>query len=94
MLLTNAPTYLDQCRDPDALRIDLEELEALEGPALLTFGDRRPPLFRRIVELVAAAIPGAMTAPLPGAAHDPQVTHRNLYARLIEDFICRMAVRP
>ncbi len=41
----------------------------------LTHGDRRPPLFRRIVEMVAAAMPGARSEPIPGTAHDPQVTH-------------------
>ena len=87
LLLSNALTYLDQCRDPDALGIEIEDLGAFGGPALLTYGDRRPPLFRRIVEMVVAALPGARTEAIPGAAHDPQVTHPDPFARLIGSFI-------
>jgi pimeloyl-ACP methyl ester carboxylesterase len=87
LLLSNAPTYLDQCRDPDALGIDTEDLDAFGGPALLTYGNRRPPLFRRIVEMVVAALPGARSEAIPGATHDPQVTHPGPYAQLIESHL-------
>jgi pimeloyl-ACP methyl ester carboxylesterase len=93
LLLSNALTYLDQCRDPDALGIDTEDLAAFDGPALLTYGNRRPPLFRRIVEMVVAAMPGARTEAIPGATHDPQVTHPGPYARLIEGFAREMVAR-
>jgi pimeloyl-ACP methyl ester carboxylesterase len=84
--LANAATYLDQCGDPEALGIDLESLRAFSGPALVTYGDRRPPFFKRIVEMVVAALPGAVAEELPGTAHDPQVTHPDLYARVLRDF--------
>src|SRR4051794_34029854 len=86
LLLANAPTYLDQCRDPEALGVDLGELAAFAGPALLTHGDRRPPFFKRIVEMVVAAMPGARSEAIPGSAHDPQTTHPGIYARRIEGF--------
>jgi pimeloyl-ACP methyl ester carboxylesterase len=85
-LLSNALTYLDQCRDPDALGIEIEDLAGFGGPALLTHGDRRAPLFKRIVEMIVAVMPGARSELIPGAAHDPQVTHPGSYAHLIEDF--------
>jgi pimeloyl-ACP methyl ester carboxylesterase len=93
LLLSNAPTYLDQCRDPDALGIDTEDLDAFGGPALLTYGNRRPPLFRRIVEMVVAAMPGARSEAIPGATHDPQVTHPGPYAQLIESHITATVAR-
>jgi pimeloyl-ACP methyl ester carboxylesterase len=93
LLLSNASTYLDQGRDPDALGIDTEDLAAFGGLALLTFGNRRPPLFRRIVEMVVAAMPGARSEAIPGATHDPQVTHPGPYARLIEGFVQAMVAR-
>jgi pimeloyl-ACP methyl ester carboxylesterase len=83
-LLANALTYLDQCSDPDALDIDLGTLDAFDGHALVTYGDIRPPFFKRIVDLVVAVMPGASAEPLPGTAHDPQVTHPDSYARAIE----------
>jgi pimeloyl-ACP methyl ester carboxylesterase len=83
-LLANAPTYLDQCHDPDALGIELESLRAFPGPALVTFGDRRPPMFRRIAELVIEAMPGAHGRLIPGTAHDPQITHPVAYVEALE----------
>lgn len=90
-LLANALTYRDQCRDPEALEIELEGLAAFGGPALVTYGDLRPPLFRRIVELIVAVMPGARAQLIPGTAHDPQVTHPDSYARAVEAFT---AVQP
>lgn len=93
LLLSNAFTYLDQCRDPDAFGIETEDLAAFGGPALFTHGDRRPPLFRRIVEMVVAVMPEARSEAIPGAAHDPQVTHPGPYAQLIEGFVRGMVAR-
>jgi pimeloyl-ACP methyl ester carboxylesterase len=84
-LLANALTYLDQCRDPEALDIELEGLAAFGGPTLVTYGDVRPPLFKRIVDLIVAVMPGATAHLIPGTAHDPQVTHPDAYARAVED---------
>jgi len=86
-LVANALTYLDQCRDPEALDIDLEGLAGFSGPALVTFGDLRPPLFKRIVELVVAVLPGARAQLIPGTAHDPQVTDPDSYARALGYFM-------
>jgi len=88
-LLSNALTYLDQSRDPDALGIELDDLAAFEGPVLVTHGNRRPPLFNRIVEIIVAVMPGARSEAVLGAAHDPQVTHPGYYAQVIEEFAGR-----
>jgi pimeloyl-ACP methyl ester carboxylesterase len=94
LLLASAPTYLGHYRDPDAFRIETEDLAAVASPALVTHGDRRPPLFRRIVEVVSAVMPGARSEAIPGAAHDPQVTHPGQYAELIESFARVAVARP
>ncbi|MDX6638960.1 MAG: hypothetical protein QOJ01_2471 [Solirubrobacterales bacterium] len=86
VLVGNAPTYLDQCRDPAAMDIELGELAAFGGPVLVTYGDRRPPFFKRIVDRIVATMPGASAEPIPGTAHDPQVTHPDAYARAITGF--------
>jgi pimeloyl-ACP methyl ester carboxylesterase len=92
-LVDNASTYLDQYRDPDALRIELGDLAAFDGPALVTRGDRRPPFFRRIAEMVLAAMPGARSEMIPGTAHDPQVTHPGAYIRAIAELAGRREPR-
>jgi len=84
LLLANALTYLDQCGDPEALDVDLESLAAFHGPMLVTYGDRRPPFFKGIVDLLVAVIPGASAELIPGTAYDPQVTHPDAYARAVE----------
>ena len=93
MLLANAATYLDQSHDPDALVIELESLSAFSGPALVTFGDRRPPMFRRIAEMVVEAMPDARGRLLSGTAHDPQVTHPDSYVEALESFAATVAQR-
>jgi pimeloyl-ACP methyl ester carboxylesterase len=91
MLLANAATYLDQCRDPDALDIELDSLAAFTGSALVTYGDRRPPMFRRIAELVLEAIPDARGRLIPETAHDPQVTRPEAYVEALEVFAAGVA---
>jgi pimeloyl-ACP methyl ester carboxylesterase len=92
-LLANAPTYLDQWRDPDALRIDLESLSAFTRPSLVTFGDRRPAMFRRIAELIAEALPEARDQLISGTAHDPQITHPDSYVKALEEFAITVVPR-
>ena len=79
-------TYLDQCLDPDALGIELDSLGAFDRPALVTYGDLRPPLFKWITEMVVDALPVAQAVEIPGTAHDPQVTHPDAYARVLTEF--------
>lgn len=88
-LLSNALTYLDQCGDPDALGIEVDDLAAFGGPVLVTHGNRRPPFFKHIVEMVVAVMPGARSEVIPGTAHDPQVTDPGAYARAIKEFAGR-----
>ncbi len=90
-LIANAPAYLDHYRDPDALEMDLEGLAAFSGTGLVTYGDRRPPLFRRIVDLVVAALPARRAELIPGTAHDPQVTHPASYVRALESLAAQLA---
>jgi pimeloyl-ACP methyl ester carboxylesterase len=92
VLLANALTYLDQCSDPEALDIDLDSMGAFDGPVLVSYGDVRSPFFKRIVELLVAVMPGASAEPIPGTAHDPQITHPDSYARAVEQ-LARVELR-
>ena len=89
----NAPTYLDECRDPEQQSIDLEQVRKISTPALITRGDQSPPMFPAIVRIVAAAIPGAEEQLLPGAGHIPHGTHPAEYAAAITAFMARHASR-
>jgi len=83
----NAPTYLDECRDPDQQSIDLRQVATIPAPALVTRGDQSPAMFPAIVRIVAAAIPGAEQHLFPGAGHLPHVSHPAEYADVVTRFM-------
>ncbi|ABS25796.1 alpha/beta fold hydrolase [Anaeromyxobacter sp. Fw109-5] len=83
----NAPTFLAEIEDPDALALDLPALRAFRGPVLLTQGDQSPPLYGPILDRVAAALPQATRHTFAGAGHVPQVSHPRDFVRRIEAFL-------
>jgi pimeloyl-ACP methyl ester carboxylesterase len=85
ILITNAATFLDEARDPEQLRIDVEPLGAFDRPALLTIGDQSPPLFREVVRKLQPVLP--KTIRITGAGHIPHVTHPDRYVQLVASFI-------
>jgi pimeloyl-ACP methyl ester carboxylesterase len=87
----NAPTWLDEVRDPEALELDLDGLRRFAPPALLSRGDQSPPFFPLVVDRVAAAMPDAKTWTYAGAGHVPHVTHPVEYVRVVRDFIAGAA---
>lgn len=83
----NAPTWLDEVRDPEALEIDLTGLQRCVAPALLTIGDQSAPFFPPVVSRVAAALPAATTRTYAGAGHVPHVSHPAEYVDGVTEFI-------
>jgi pimeloyl-ACP methyl ester carboxylesterase len=81
----NAPTWLDETRDPDALDLDLAALARFDRPALVTEGEASPPFFRTVVRKVAAALPRATHATFPGAGHVPHLSHPADYVHRVEE---------
>lgn len=88
-VLFNAPTFLDEMHDPEALSIDLDRLSRFSRPALLTVGEQTPPFFAPIVEKIASALPRAERKTFVGVGHEPEQTHPELYAATITEFIVR-----
>jgi len=89
-VIFNAPTFLDEMRDPEALSIDLALLRRFSLPALLTLGEQGPPFFPPIVEKVANVLPQAERKTFAGAGHEPEDTHPELYVATITEFITRV----
>jgi pimeloyl-ACP methyl ester carboxylesterase len=83
----NAPTFVDEERDPESRTLDLSAVAGFARPVLLTQGERSEPFFSLIVERLARALPTAQRRTLPGSGHVPQVTHPEEYVQLIEPFI-------
>jgi pimeloyl-ACP methyl ester carboxylesterase len=87
--IENAPTFLDEARDPEQLAFDLEWLRAFSQPALLTRGDHSPPPFAPVVAKLAEAPPRVEVVTLPGAGHIPHATHPEAYVEAIMAFTRR-----
>jgi len=88
----NAPTFLGELRDPDAMAADVETLRQVEAPVLLHNGDQSPPFFAPILERLAAVLPHASRQTLAGAGHTPQITHAEVYAGVVSGFLLEGAV--
>jgi pimeloyl-ACP methyl ester carboxylesterase len=86
-IIFNAPTFLDETRDPDGLSIDLDRLRAFDKPMLLTTGDQSPPYFGPVVTKLQAACPGANVQNFRGAGHLPHMTHPDAFVEKVAAFI-------
>lgn len=86
VFITNAPTFLDECRDPDALLMDLDALANFDKPALLTSRAEHAPLFGTVVDIVASRIPGADRIAIEGADHVPHISIPDRYVELVTTF--------
>ena len=86
VFVTNAPTFLDEARDPDALRLDVAALAAFDKPILLTDGSESPPFFGPIVDLIAESVPHARRLTIEGADHVPHLSLTERYLKLVTEF--------
>jgi len=82
----NAPTWLDETRDPDALTLDLDRLSSFSQPALITSGDQSPPFFPLVAATVARALRRVQQRTFIGAGHAPHVTHPREYVLSVLTF--------
>jgi pimeloyl-ACP methyl ester carboxylesterase len=83
----NAPTWLDEVRDPQALELDLASLTGFAARALLTTGDQSPQHFPLVVRRIASVMGHARTHTYRGAGHVPHLTHAKDYVRVVTGFI-------
>jgi pimeloyl-ACP methyl ester carboxylesterase len=87
MLINNAPTFLDETRDPEILTIELKAVSRFQKPVLLTGGSESPPFFAPVLDKLSAVLPNAMRKTFKGAGHIPHVTHPQEYVAAITGFI-------
>lgn len=88
----NAPTFLDETRDPEALNFDLDWIAGFEGPVLLTTGERSPAQYAPVIRKLATALPQAETFTFPGLGHVPHVTHPTIYVESVTSFVQKQKV--
>jgi pimeloyl-ACP methyl ester carboxylesterase len=86
VFIANAPTWLDEVRDPDFLQMDLDALASFDRPALLTSGTESAPFFGPVVDIVAKALPRSERVTIDGADHVPHISVRGRYVELVRTF--------
>lgn len=86
-MIANAATFIDEWDDPDAYRLDACILANYAGPALLTQGERSPPLFGMIVDRVVAVMPRAERHEFANAGHVPHLSQPAAYIETLTTFI-------
>ena len=85
--ITNAPTFLDEARDPDALTLDTVPLASFSRPTLLTVGSASPPLFPPVVARLGEAITSARRHGFEGAGHVPHMTHPREFVDVVTSLL-------
>jgi pimeloyl-ACP methyl ester carboxylesterase len=86
VFIANAPTFLDELRDPDALQMDLRALERFDKPALLSSGTGSAPFFGPVVDMVAQPLARAVRVTIDGADHMPHISVPDRYVELVTAF--------
>ena len=85
--IANAPTALQEARDPEMLRLDLASLARFTRPALLTLGELSPPFYAPVVARVAAALPRVERETFARVGHMPQLSDPRAYVQTVAEFI-------
>jgi pimeloyl-ACP methyl ester carboxylesterase len=88
-MVQNARTFAGECRQPDAMTIDLDALAAAGRPVMLTRGDASPPFFRDIVGSVGEAVPDVQVETFAGAGHVPHRTHPEQWVSVVTGWAAR-----
>lgn len=87
LFVRHAPTFLGELRDPDALGLDVNALQRLPVPVLLTEGDRSPAVFAPILQLLREILPSAQRLTVTGAGHVPHLSHAGEYSAIVNQFL-------
>ncbi len=81
--IRNAPTFLDELRDPDGYDLELADLDGFTETVLLTQGDGRDPMRTAVLDTIDLALPKAERHVYPGGGREPQVAEPAEFARVI-----------
>jgi pimeloyl-ACP methyl ester carboxylesterase len=82
VFVQNAPTYLDELQDPNAMNVGRDAVAHLEIPVRLTQGSESPPVFPRVIDRLAELIPHVTRETIDGAGHVPQLSTPERYVEV------------
>jgi pimeloyl-ACP methyl ester carboxylesterase len=87
IFIYNAGTWLDEVKDDDSLRLELNKLKNFSAPVLLSQGETSPPFFPAVIDVIRGALPYARRNTFAGAGHVPHITHPGEYVATVRTFI-------
>lgn len=87
IFINNAPTFLDEQRDPLWASLDLAGLGKFSGAVLFTQGGSSAPWYHTIIARIRQGLKQSELRTLPGAGHIPHVTHPDDYVAAVMEFI-------
>lgn len=85
--IRNAPTFLDETRDPEFNILDLQAIARFDRPALISHGTTSAPFFPLVVQRVARVLPNVRQLTLDGVGHVPHLTHPADYVAVVRGFV-------
>lgn len=85
----NAPTFLDETKDPESLEINTRAFSNFTKPVLLSGGTTSPPFFKMVLEQLNRLLPGAERKIFDGAGHVPHLSHPTDYMAAVKEFCLR-----
>ena len=87
--IRNAPTFLDELRDPDAYDLDLEALGDFTETVLLTQGDDGGPEGTAVLDMIDLALPKAERHVYGGGGREPHVVEPAEFVRVVLPYALR-----
>ena len=93
VLEANAPTFLDERRDPTSGSLDVAALARTPVPLMFTYGTESPQWYRAIIDELTLLVPAAQVKVMTGAGHIPHATHPGLWVATLLAFHDTMASR-
>jgi pimeloyl-ACP methyl ester carboxylesterase len=85
--ITNAPTFPSEVRDPERFAFDLDWVRSFSRPSFLSTGDQSPPLFTKVLSMLAEVLPNCEVVAFARAGHVPHLTHPDEYIESVGAFI-------
>jgi pimeloyl-ACP methyl ester carboxylesterase len=89
MQLDNAPAFAVNWNAPEPLAMTCEELASVKAPTLIVTGATTLPAFTETAKAVAACLPHAETAIMPGVGHGGPIEASDAFGKLALGFIDR-----
>ncbi len=79
--------WVEEYRDPDALRPDPAGVQGTLVPVLLTAGAESPSFLAEIQGVLSEALPNATVRTLPGSGHTPHLSTPEMYVGVLLTFL-------